>query len=78
MIRSSMRRYHTYSPHRALVGALCEGSSMRTCRYAKSSDRSSMRRELYAALQGILLTNQYRGPADNLYRFLDKSASLFI
>ena len=34
MIRSSMRRYHTYSPHRAPVGALCEGSSMRTCRYA--------------------------------------------
>ena len=34
MIRSSMRRYHTYPPHRAPVGALCEGSSMRTCRYA--------------------------------------------
>ena len=30
----SMRRYHTYPPHRAPVGALCEGSSMRTCRYA--------------------------------------------
>ena len=43
MIRSSMRRYHTYPPHRAPVGALCgpvgthrapigaicEGSSMR-------------------------------------------------
>ena len=23
MIRSSMRRYHTYPPHRAPVGALC-------------------------------------------------------
>ena len=42
MIRSSMRRYHTYPPHRvkgalcgpvgthrAPIGALCEGSSMR-------------------------------------------------
>ena len=34
MIRSSMRRYHTYPPHRAPVGVLCEGSSMRICRYA--------------------------------------------
>ena len=32
MIRSSMRRYHTYPPLRAYVGVLCEGSSMRTCR----------------------------------------------
>ena len=31
MIRSSMRRYHTYPTHRAPVGALCEGSSMRNC-----------------------------------------------
>ena len=51
-----MRRYHTYPPHRAPVGALCGGSSMRTCRYAKSSDRSSMRRELYAALIGAVHT----------------------
>ena len=43
-------KYHTYPPHRAPVEALCEGSSMRPCRYAQSSDRSSMRRELYAAL----------------------------
>ena len=54
MISSSMPRYHTYPPHRAPVGALCEGSSMRTCRYAQSSDQSSMRREFYAALQGML------------------------
>ena len=66
MIRSSMRRYHTYPPHRAPTGALCEGSSMRTCRYAQSSDRSSMRRELYAALhsthshqQKVLFQTQY-------------------
>ena len=46
MIRSSMRRYRTYPPHRAPVrapvGALCEGSSMRTCRselYAKEELR---------------------------------------
>ena len=31
---SSMRRYHTYPPHRAPAGALCERCSMRTCRYA--------------------------------------------
>ena len=34
MIMSSMPRYHTYPPHRAPVGTLSEGSSMRTCRYA--------------------------------------------
>ena len=55
MMRSSVRRYHTYHPHRVPVGALCEGSSMRTCRYALSSDRSPMRRELYAALQPRLI-----------------------
>ena len=54
MIRSSMRRYHTYPPHRAPVVAVCEGSSIRTCRYAQSSDRSSVRRELYAALHSLL------------------------
>ena len=55
MIRSSMRSYHTYPLHRAPIGALCEGSSMRTCRYAQSSDRSYMRRELCAALQSFHL-----------------------
>ena len=28
--------------------------------------------------EGIMLTNQYRKPAGNLYRFLDKSADLLI
>ena len=46
MIRSSMRRYHTYPPHRA---------PMRACRYVQSSDRRSMRRELYAALRHYLI-----------------------
>ena len=41
-----MKHDHTYPPHRA---------PMRACRYVQSSDRRSMRRELYAALRHYLI-----------------------